>query len=560
MLDVVIRNGLICDGSGGPAHRGDLGIDRGRIVVVGEVGEPGRRTLDADGCVVAPGFIDPHTHFDAQLCWDPQARPSLEHGVTTVVPGNCSLTLAPLRAEQRGRLVRMFRQIEDMPQAAFDQGVDWTWESYEGYLAALRRNLAIHVAPLVGHSAIRMWVMGEEAHHRPAKPEEIAAMQALLRDCLAAGAVGLSTSYVDVDEHWKPVPSRHAEHAELDALCSVLGERGRILQVVPEFYDAELNLTRVDLLAELSCCHGIPTTFSPLFQSRATPELPDRVLARVSEQFARGARVWPQVQTRPIDLSFSLETRSLIFARFPTWMGVLSVPDLEARKAQLRDPALRARLVQEVDAKPADDTLSVRFDFGRMVVRDVALEKNRGRLGRTLRSIADETGSTPANVILDLALEEDLRTAFLCENMGHDDVEKVGRMLAHPHVHVGASDAGAHVASFATYGDTGYLFSKFVREAGALSLEQAVRKLTHEPASIWGIAGRGLLRPGYAADVVIFDADRIGRGPEVPARDLPGGGFRYVRHSLGVEAVLVQGEPAWTASEGYTEARSGQIA
>ncbi len=559
MLDLVIRGGLICDGSGLPPYRGDLGIAGGRVVAVGAVGERGRRTIEADGRVVAPGFIDPHTHFDAQLCWDPHAKPSLEHGVTTVVPGNCSLTLAPLRAAQRGRLVRMFRQIEDMPQAAFDEGVRWSWESFDGYLDALRRDLGIHVAPLVGHSAIRMWVMGEEAHQRAAKPDEISAMQGMLRGCLAAGAVGMSTSYIDVDESWRPVPSRHAEHGELDALCAVLGERGRMLQVVPEFYDAELCLTRVDLLAELSLRHGIPTTFSPLFQSRATPELPGRVLARVSEQFARGARVWPQVQTRPIDISFSLEARSLIFARFPTWMAVLSIADLEARKAQLREPATRARLIQEIDGRP-QDTLTLRMDFGNMVVRDVARPEHRPLLGRTLRSIATEQGSTPATVILDLSLREDLRAAFLCENMGHDDVERVGPMLAHPCVHVGASDAGAHVASFATYGDTGYLFSRFVRGCGALRLEQAVKKLTHDTARIWGLRERGLLHPGYAADAVIFDPDRIGRGPELPARDLPGGGFRYVRHSEGVDGVLVQGEVAWTAAEGYTDARAGRIA
>jgi N-acyl-D-aspartate/D-glutamate deacylase len=559
MLDLVIRGGLICDGSGLPAYRGDLGVEAGRVVAVGAVGEAGRRTIRAEGRVVAPGFIDPHTHFDAQLCWDPCAKPSLEHGVTTVVPGNCSLTMAPLRSEQRDRLVRMFRQIEDMPQAAFDQGVEWSWESFGDYLNALRRNLAINVAPLVGHSAIRMWVMGEEAHHRAAKPEEVAAMQRLLRGCLDAGAVGMSTSYIDVDETWSPVPSRFAEHAELEALCAVLGERGRMLQVVPEFYDAELGLTRVDLLAELSLHHGIPTTFSPLFQSRATPELPGRVLERVSQQFARGARVWPQVQTRPIDLSFTLEARSLIFARFPGWMAALSIPDLEARKARLRDPEVRARLIRELDAREPDSP-ALRMDFARAVVRDVAREANRRLLGRTLGEIAAERGSTPATVILDLSLEEDLRAGFLCPNMGHDDVEKVAAMLTHPCVHIGASDAGAHVASFATYGDTGYLFSKFVRECGALRLEQAVKKLTHDTARIWGIRDRGLLHPGFAADVVVFDPDRIARGPELPAHDLPGGSFRYVRHSEGVDCVLVQGEVAWSAAEGYTDARRGQIA
>src|SRR5688572_17320373 len=300
MLDLVIRNGRIVDGSGLPAFRGDLGIRDGRIAAVGgRLEGRARSEIDARGQVVAPGFIDPHTHFDAQILWDGQARPALEHGVTTVVHGNCSLSLAPLKVEHRPKLVRMFQQIEEMPDAAFDGAFEWSWESFANYVAALRGRVALHVAPLAGHSPLRMWVMGPDAQKRAGKPDESRAMQDLLRACLEAGAVGLSTSYVDMDENLAPVPSRYAHVDELDALAAVLGEYGRMLQVVPEFYNTDLSVARVDQLSELSLAHGIPTTFSPLFDSAAIPDNVPRVLERVAEQFARGARVWPQVQTRP---------------------------------------------------------------------------------------------------------------------------------------------------------------------------------------------------------------------------------------------------------------------
>lgn len=559
MLDLAIRNGLLIDGSGLPAFRGDLGIADGRIVSVGPALASAARTLDASGLALAPGFVDPHTHFDAQLCWDPQARPSLEHGVTTVVPGNCSLSLAPLRKDQRGRLSRMFRQIEEMPEAAFDDGIDWRWgESFEGMLEALARDLAINVAPLVGHSSIRLFVMGEDAAQRTASEGEVRAMQDVLRGCLEAGAVGLSTSFIDIDENLRPVPSRFAHQSELAALCAVLGERGRILQAVHEFFDTELTLSRVDQLAELSLRHGIPTTFSPLFQNRVQPEMGERVLARVEEQWRRGARVWPQVQTRPIDISFTLAQRSLLFITMPSWYLTVSLPTLAAKLAAFGDPATRQRLIAEATL-PAEIAAAAGRDWENTLVRKVAHERNRGLEGRRLGEIAAEQGKTPLEVMIDLSVDEGLETWFLRSRIGHSDDARVGAMLAHPFVHVGAGDGGAHVASFATYGDTGYLFSRFVRETGALRLEEAVKKISFDPCSIWGLAGRGLLRPGYAADVVVFDPATIDRGPEIEARDLPGDGIRWVRHAQGVHTVLVNGAVAWSAAGGYTDSRSGAI-
>jgi N-acyl-D-aspartate/D-glutamate deacylase len=550
MHDLLIKGGRVVDGTGRLAFAADVAVAGGRIAAVGESLGEAARVIDAGGLVVAPGFIDPHTHFDVQLLWDGAARPALEHGVTSIVPGNCSLSLAPLKAGDRPALVGMFQQIEEMPPEAFTEAFEWTWEDFAGYRRALERRLAINVAPLVGHSVIRLWVMGAGANQRAARPHEIAAMQDLLRECLDAGAVGLSTSFVDVDAHGRPVPSRFADFAELDALSAVLGEFGRMLQIVPEFYDTDITIARIDQLAELSLKHGIPTTFSPVFDSQLTPEAAPRQLARVEEQFARGARVWPQMQTRPIDISFSLLRPSLFFARLPSWMRTLRQPLPERLKA-LRDPAAVERLI--ADAGPDGGEML----FGSLVARGGDALPD-ALAGQTLGEIAKARGEAPARALITLSLEHGLDVAFIAASRGHDDTGRIGPMLASPHVHIGASDGGAHIASFATYGDTGYLFSEFVRRAGAMSLEQAVKKITADTAEIWRIKDRGALKAGLAADIVVFDPDRIDRGEEKAVFDMPGDGMRYVRRSIGVRTVVVNGEVAW-ADGAYTDAQAGQI-
>ena len=551
MFDLLIRNGLVVDGTGLPAYRADVAVEDGRIRRIGHINESARREIDAAGLAVAPGFIDPHTHFDAQLLWDPHAKPALAHGVTTIVPGNCSLSLAPLKASHRAKLVGMFNQIEEMPRKAFKEGVNWNWESFEDYLARLADDLAINVAPLVGHSLLRLWVMDEAANQRTATGAEVSAMQALLRRCLQAGAVGLSTSFVDIDERLHPVPSRFADVRELDALAAVLSEFGRVLQVVPEFYDADLNIARVDQLAELSLKHAIPTTFSPLFVSIEQAAEADRIMARVSDQFARGARVWPQVQTRPIDISFCFAVPSLMFIRFPSWYQIMRFGSHDEIVEAFRDGDNRRRLVAEAGSMP--DL------WPQLTLRQVQTEANQPLVGKSLAEIADLRQSSPIEVMIDLSLEEDLGAHFLAANMGHNDDNRVGTLLAHPQVHVGASDGGAHILSFSTYGDTGYLFSQFVRQTGALSLEGAVKKITSDTASIWGLESRGLLQKGYAADITIFNPAEIDRGAEYFIQDVPGDGSRYVRDAKGIDTVIVGGAIAWSAADGYTDARQGAL-
>jgi N-acyl-D-aspartate/D-glutamate deacylase len=353
-----------------------------------------------------------------------------------------------------------------------------------------------------------------------------------------------------MDEHGRPVPSRYAQFEELDALSAVLGEFGRMLQCVPEFYDTDLTIARIDQLSELSLKHNIPTTFSPVFDSAATPQNVPRTMARVEEQFARGARVWPQMQTRPIDISFSLLRPSLFFARLPRWVRILRQP-LEQRLSALRDPETVTSMVADLGPDGGE------MMMGRLVVRggDAAPSE---LVGRTLSAIAAERGEVPALALINLSLENGLDVAFLAASMGHQDTDRIGPMLAHPLVHIGASDGGAHIASFATYGDTGYLLSEFVRRSGHLSLEQAVRKITAETADIWGLKDRGRLAPGQAADIVIFDPDGIDRDEERAVFDMPGDGMRYVRGALGIEAVLVNGQVAWRDGA-YTDARAGVV-
>ena len=551
MFDLIIKNAKIVDGSGGPAYTGDVAIENGRIAAVGEVSGTAGTTIDATGKVVAPGFIDPHTHFDAQLLWDGQARPALAHGITTIVPGNCSLSLAPLKAKHRMKLVGMFNQIEEMPHKAFEQGVEWNWETFEEYLQRISQGLAINVAPLVGHSVLRLWVMDDAAMHRTATDAEIDQMQKLLRQCLDAGAIGLSTSFVDMDETLQPVPSRYADVRELDALASVLGEYGRILQIVPEFYDADLTVARIDQLAGLSLAHNIPTTFSPLFVNADNSNGVAKVMARVNEQFQRGARVWPQVQTRPIDISFSFAVPSLLFIRFPGWYRIMRFGSHAEIVAAFSDAQQREALIKEAAILGPL--------WPRLVLRQVASAENQPLVGKTLAEIAELRGTTAVDVMIDLSLEEDLDAHFLAADMGHNNDSEVGALLKHPNVHIGASDGGAHILSFSTYGDTGYLFSRFVRDTHTMPLEQAVRKITSDTAQIWGIPERGRLQSGYVADITIFDAGTIDRGDEYYVQDVPGDGSRYVRDSVGVDTVIVGGSVAWTQNDGYTDACHGAI-
>jgi N-acyl-D-amino-acid deacylase len=549
--DTIIKHGTIADGTGQPLFKADVGIQGDRITALGDLSDDGHHIIDAEGMIVSPGFIDPHTHFDAQLLWDGAAKPALAHGVTTIVPGNCSLSLAPLKAEHRMKLVGMFNQIEEMPFKAFKEGVEWNWETFEEYVARISEGLAINVAPLVGHSLLRLWVMGDDSMTRAASPDEVAAIGSLLETCLTHGAIGLSTSFVDMDEQLQPVPSRYADTDELDALCAILAKHQKILQVVHEFYDTDLTLARIDQLADLSLKHDITTTLSPLFVNQDNQSGVSRVMERVHVQHARGARVWPQVQTRPIDISFCLEVPSLLFIRYPTWYQLLRFSTPEAILLALKTPETRAKLEKEIEPMMPL--------WAMLKLRRVEHDANQHLVGKTLAEIGELRGVTPLVAMIDLSIEENLRAHFLAADMGHNIDDVVGPLLNDERVMIGASDGGAHILSFSTYGDTGYLFSRFVRDNAQISIEAAVHKITQAPARIWNIQDRGVIAPGNIADITIFDADIIDRGDEYYVQDVPGEGFRYVRDALGIQRVLVSGKVAYSSADGYSGEACGQI-
>ena len=556
MFDLVIRNGLVCDGTGAKPEPGSVAVEGNRITAVGRDLGPARQEIDAGGLVIAPGFIDPHTHFDAQLTWDGLATPSLEHGVTTVIPGNCSLSLAPLRAEHRDFLGAAFRQIEEMPKSAFDAGLRFDWQSFGEYRDRVAPSLGINNAPLVGHSLLRLYVLGLASRDRASTAEELRALADCLRACLDEGALGMSTSFCDIDHEFRPVPCRMGTMGELDALCAVLGERDRALQVLPEFWDADLLCTRIDQLAELSLRHQIPITFSPLFESRAMPGLVARALDRLELQAARGARLQAQMQTRPIDMTFDLLGVNAVFSSMPSWMGTLLSGPAATRKA-FQDPATRARLAAETDSSPMP--LALEFSLAKTRLSG-ATGAAAADLGRTLGEIAAERHIHPAEALMDISLAENLGARFTATDLAHDDEAKIAPSLRHPQVQIGAGDGGAHVARFATYGDTGHLFARYVRARRAMTLEEACKRISADVADFWGIPDRGRLAKGQVADIVVFDPATIDRGPEEQAFDLPDGGmsFRFVRKATGIREVFVGGASAYRSDTGYSRSRRGE--
>ncbi|MBX3028233.1 amidohydrolase family protein [bacterium] len=551
---LLIRNARIVDGSGGPSQDGDLAVVDGLIAAVGRdvstSGLPaGARELDARGQVLAPGFIDVHTHYDPQICWDRLATPSLEHGVTTVLMGNCSLSLAPVKAQDRRALAGMFKQIEDIALATFDAGVPWNWESYPEYLDAIRPGLGINVAGLVGHSPLRTYVMGAAAQERAATTAEVEAMCAILQDAIRGGAAGLSTSYVDIDESMRPVPSRFASRDEVVALGRAMREVGRgFIQTVPVFYSPPEQLQNIHDMGEISRAAGVMCSVAPIVHSAMSTLWQDS-LAALDEETAKGARVFGQSMPRTFDINIRLSETSFVLYALPAWAEIMRLP-LPERKAAFADPARREELRnQSILLGPLLYVLRV---------GQTARPENKSLEGRFLNDLASERGVTPADVMLDLAVAEDLKTEFAMRDFMHVDPDGVTAILSHPRIHIGASDAGAHIAQFCGAGDTSYLLARWVRDLKAFSLEQAVHRLTGELADAFGIRNRGRLAIGQAADLVLFDPDRIDRGSEDFVSDVPGGGNRYVRHAAGIALVVVNGAVTWEGGA-YTDARAGAI-
>ena len=548
MSTLAIRNGLVVDGTGAAPERRDVFVRDGKIASGVDAPE---RTIDASGRVVSPGFIDIHTHFDPQLCWDGLATPSLEHGVTTVVIGNCSLSLAPVKPEGTAKLISMFQVIEDIKKPTFDAAVPWCWETFPEYLDFIRGKLGVNVGALIGHSAVRAYVMGAASQERAATTQEIDAMCAIVEDAMAAGALGMSSSYLDMDEKMRPVPSRYAEIDEKLALAKAMSASGRgVWQVVPYIVDPAQLLDNIRELGDISLAAGIPCSLQPVLGSGGRA-LDDQIQA-LTEQHERGARVYGQTMPRTFDMNMRLSETSMLLFGYPTWKSIMDLPASE-RAAEFGDPAKRQALVEEM--VPRENSI---FGIGHMRVGDVKSGENEQYQGRTITEIAETEGKQIGEVVLDLSLRDDLDTEFKLEGVVNADQEAVARLIDSPLCHFGASDAGAHITQFCGTGDTTYLLSHFVRESGTMTLERGVHRMTGEVARDWGILDRGTLEEGQAADIVIFDADRVAITKEEFVDDFPGEARRYVRRAEGFDRVLVNGEEVY-GTEGYTSARPGKI-
>ncbi len=543
---LLIRGGTVVDGTGRPAVRADVRVGDGRILEVGpDLASDGEEDLDAGGCIVAPGFIDTHTHFDPTLFWDRVCDPMPQHGVTTILVGNCSLSLAPVRPEHRETVTELFCYVEDLPEDVFTASVPFSWTTYGDYLAVLDRGgSAVNVATLVGHTPLRLGAMGDAAWERPATTVEVERIAELLTDALEAGAFGMSTSLgFDTDRARRPVPSRVAGDAEFRALIAVLAERDRFLQFIPTpgFSRLKQDVTR---LAGLARERDLVNTWIGIFDDALAPERAPQLLDFSAELQRAGCRTYPQVSPRTLDIQVNW-AGGMSFAALPdAWHPMVQAP-AEDKRRMLRDPAWRARARAEWDAVswvmiPHKHPERIRFV-------SVSDPTRSSWVGRTLADLVAERGGHPSDLLADWLLENDLQPGVVGVGVANSDADGVARTLVHPASVIGNSDAGAHVRMMCAAGDTTLLLTRHVRDRGDLGLEAAVHALTGRPAELFGFDGRGVVAAGARADLVVFDLDELRWEPDVMVADLPGGASRLRRPAGGYRWTIVAGTPTQEA-------------
>lgn len=528
--EILIRGGAIVDGTGAPRRRGDLGIRGGRIAALGEIRGSADETIEADDHVVAPGFVDIHTHYDAQILWDRMLTISPWHGVTSVVIGNCGFGIAPTRPEHRDLILRTLESVEGMSLAALRAGCGeaWPFETFPQFLDAIeRRGAAINVGALIGHTPLRLYVLGEEATEREASDAELARMRAIVGEALEAGALGFATSKAPTHVGYagKPVPSRAASFAEIEALAGCLAEAGRgVIQATAGqglFTDEFVALYRRT---------GRPVSWTALLAGMLGPDGHRKVLEQTAELQRQGVAVIPQVSCRPLVIEFQFKA-PFPFESLEIFRPV-SASDAEGKKRIYADPEFRRVFRERAEGR----VLGGRW--ADTVISECGSEPSLNE--RNLAEVAAERGLAPSDLALDLALATDLEARFRMA-VANTDEAIVAELLQHPATVLGLSDAGAHASQLCDANFATHLLGHWVREKGVLELEQAVQLLTSRPAEVFGVAGRGRLAVGAAADVTVFDPKTVGTGPLRRVRDFPAGADRLIADASGIRAVVVNG-------------------
>ncbi|MBI3743877.1 MAG: amidohydrolase family protein [Chloroflexi bacterium] len=555
--DVLIRGGHIVDGTGKPAFAGDVAVQDGKVAAVGKVHGSAKQTINADGLVVAPGFIDLHTHYDAQLFWDPLATSSCWHGVTTVLTGNCGFTIAPVKPPDREYIMRLMARVEGISFDVLSKGFDWEWVTFGDYLRRMESRLGVNVAAQVGHSALRYYVMGPEAYRRAATESEVAAMAANLADAMAAGAIGFSTSQTahHTGGYGEPIPSRMSEPQELLALAGVLRKvGGGMLTLNPKPGQSVINEQFQELLIQIAQASGSYIVWNSIARRWDMPDQWKVNLAYMERAAAKDAKIYAVGRCQSLDLEFNLHKTNQ-FDPFPAWKEIITKPEAEKQRL-LATEDVRARLRVDWDRMKAIPPHKQRMDL--LEVSRTTTPANKRLEGKRIYALAAQMGKHPVDVLLDIALSERLDTQFTYIGAMNGDMAAVEQIVKSPYCVPGVSDAGAHLDTDCGVDFIAVLLGHWVRERGVLSLGEAVRRLTSLPARLMGVADRGVLREGMAADVVVFDPASIKALPREITSDLPHGGRRIIQRAQGVHSVMVNGEVLLTDSK-HTGAMPGRL-